>query len=38
MLPTRVADGRSQCFRDAAIGIADIERHIDAEHREIATP
>jgi hypothetical protein len=35
MLPTQVADGRSRCFCGAAIGVADVERHIDAAHKEI---
>jgi len=33
-LPTRVADGRSYCFCGVAIGIADVEPHIEASHLE----
>ena len=31
-LPTQVADGRSTCFCGAAIGIADVERHVYEAH------
>jgi hypothetical protein len=31
-LPTQVADGWSRCFCGAAIGIADVERHVYAVH------
>ncbi len=31
-LPTQVAEGRSVCFCGAAIEIADVERHIYADH------
>ena len=34
-LPTQVADGRSTCFYGVVIGIADVERHIVAEHMEL---
>jgi hypothetical protein len=33
-LPTQVADGRPTCFCGAAIGIAEVERHVLAAHME----
>jgi hypothetical protein len=36
-LPRQVADGRSTCFCGAAIGIADMESHVYAEHMETDT-
>jgi hypothetical protein len=31
-LPTQVADGRATCFCGAAVGIADMERHVYEAH------
>ena len=33
-MTTQVADGRSSCFCGAAIGIADVESRVLAEHME----
>jgi hypothetical protein len=35
-LPTQVADGRSTCFCGAAIGIADTESYVSAEHIQVS--
>jgi hypothetical protein len=33
-LPTQAAHGRAACFCGAAIGIADVEPHIESAHME----